>query len=200
MKHASSLDVFTHWNERRGNSPAPLRSDIDPAAIRHSLGDVFMLAVDFSSEYRFRLAGTRICALFGREIKGESFTALWSEPSRPPIEALLRAMHEDKTGAVAGITGSTADGTALELELALLPLSSVGHARIRALGVLAATHTPFWIGVKPLTKLSTGAIRHLNGDARTLSPQFMPTAGTRLRHGFVVVDGGKTDHSHEKAS
>src|SRR5690348_18128600 len=50
--------------------------------IRHVLGDTFMLSADFIDELRFRLAGTRVCALFGREIKGESFTSFWGDSDR----------------------------------------------------------------------------------------------------------------------
>ena len=96
MKHTSSRDVFTHWNESRGRNPAPQRADIDPGAIRHSLGDVFMLSVDFGGEFRFRLAGTRICALFRRELKNEIVDGLWSEASREQVRlvmvSVLRAM------------------------------------------------------------------------------------------------------------
>ena len=58
MKHASTRALFEYWNEKRGNRPAPEREDIDPIAIRHALGDTFMLAADFVNEQRFRLAGT----------------------------------------------------------------------------------------------------------------------------------------------
>ena len=40
-----------------------------------------------------------------------------------------------------------------DLELLLLPLAHVGHARIRALGVLAPMATPYWIGAKPVAEL-----------------------------------------------
>lgn len=40
---------------------------------------------DFVNEIRVRLAGTRICALFAREIKGEAFDDLWSEASREQV-------------------------------------------------------------------------------------------------------------------
>ena len=59
-----------------GTVRLPSAADIDPAAIRHALGDTFMLAADFVDQLRFRLAGTRVCALFCREIKGEAFSAL----------------------------------------------------------------------------------------------------------------------------
>ena len=85
MKHTSTRLIFDHWNRQRGARSAPTRSEIEPAAIRHALGDTFMLAADFIDGIRFRLAGTRVCALFGREIKGERFHALWSEASRAQI-------------------------------------------------------------------------------------------------------------------
>ena len=62
MKHPSTRVLYSYWNERRGNRPAPDRTDIDPAASRHALGDTFMLAADFVDRLRFRLAGTCVCA------------------------------------------------------------------------------------------------------------------------------------------
>ena len=95
MKHASSALVLDYWNDRRRNRPAPERGDIDPAEIRQALGDTFMLAADFVDELRFRLAGTRVCALFGREIKGEPFTALWGEDSRRQIDELIEFLDSN---------------------------------------------------------------------------------------------------------
>src|SRR6185437_10497068 len=74
MKHSSTRAVFEYWNKRRGMRPAPDRSEIEPSEIRLALGDTFMLAADFVDQLRFRLAGTRVCALFCREIKGEVFS------------------------------------------------------------------------------------------------------------------------------
>ena len=108
MKHQSTRAVFDYWNKKRGTRPAPARADIDPTEIRHALGDTFMLAADFVDQLRFRLAGTRVCALFGREIKGEAFAALWSETSRQSIDDLLAIVTNEATGAVAGLTAPVA--------------------------------------------------------------------------------------------
>ena len=187
MKHPSSQSVLRHWSERRRNRPAPGRNDIDPAAIRTALGDTFMLAADFVGELRFRLAGTRVCALFGREVKGWSFADLWSEESRGEIDPVLEALTEDKTGAVAGLTGQTADGLDLELELLLLPLAHLGEARIRALGVLAPMQPPYWLGEKALVQLRLHTVRHLGSEAQ--AGRLLP-AGAREKHGFLVYSGG----------
>jgi hypothetical protein len=193
MKHASTRALFDYWNEKRGDRLAPERGDIDPAAIRHALGDTFMLAVDFVDQLRFRLAGTRVCALFCREIKGEGFLALWSEASSKQIEDLLAIVNDETAGAVAGVTGRTADGTEVELEFLLLPIAHTGHARIRALGALVPVVPPYWLGEKPVVTLELGTLRHVGSELDSFAaPRFAhPTEAVRLRHGFVVYSGGR---------
>ncbi len=192
MKHASTRALFDYWNAKRGDRPAPDRNEIDPAAIRHALGDTFMLAADFVDQLRFRLAGTRVCALFCREIKGEELLALWSETSVPPVEDLLTVVNNEKVGAVAGAIGRCEDGAAVELEFMLLPLAHTGHARIRALGVLAPVVPPYWLGEKPVVSLELGTLRHIGSDLENYeAPGLAPAnVDVRLRHGFVVYNGG----------
>jgi hypothetical protein len=193
MKHASTRILFDYWNRQRGRRAAPDRSDIDPADIRHVLGDTFMLAADFVDDIRFRLAGTRVCALFTREIKGEAFNAQWSESSSEHIEGLLAAVINEKIGAVAGIIGRTEDGDEVELELLLLPLAQVGPGRVRALGMLAPLTPPYWLGEKPVVELELKSLRHIDGSqADFAAPRFgQQREGQRLRHGFQVYTGGR---------
>ena len=190
MKHTSSRDLYAYWNGRRGSRPAPERADIDPAAIRHSLSDVFILSADFVEDQRFRLAGTRVCALFDRELKGESFGSLWSEASREHMQALMTSVVEEKAAIVAGVTGRNIEGDPLELELLLLPLAARGHARIRAIGVLAATELPFWIGSRPVKELMLGTVRHLGGGLDSKPRRFATQLGGQLRRGLMVYQGG----------
>jgi hypothetical protein len=195
MKHASTRRLFDYWTERRGNRPAPERADIDPAEIRHALGDTFMLAADFVDQLRFRLAGTRVCALFCREIKGEAFSALWSETSLMAIETLMTAVTNETVGAVAGVIGRTADGAEVDLEMLILPLSHTGHARIRALGVLVPIVPPYWLGERPVTELELGTLRHIGPEVESFgAPRFGSTPeSSRVRHGFVVYSGGRRE-------
>src|ERR1700728_823423 len=85
MKHAASRELYAYWQELRGRRPAPTRAEIEPGAIRRILSEAFILALDRASGYPFRLAGTRVCALFGRELKGETFLDLWDEPGRRTV-------------------------------------------------------------------------------------------------------------------
>ena len=187
MKHASTRALFTYWDEQRGPRPAPERSDIEPGDIRHILGDTFMLTEDFADEIRFRLAGTRICALFTREIKGEAFNSFWGEQSRKEIHELLAAVTDENVGMVAGVMGRTAEGAEIELEMLLLPLTQVGQARTRALGSLASLVRPYWLGEQPVVELELRTLRHI--EARQLQPSRLGQVG-RVRRGFLVFNGG----------
>lgn len=200
MKHQSTRTVFEYWNKKRGTRPAPARADIDPTEIRHALSDTFMLAADFTDQLRFRLAGTRVCALFEREIKGEAFADLWSEGSRKSIDELLAIVAREAVGVVAGLTAQTEDGAKADLELLLLPLAHAGHARIRAIGVLAPIISPYWLGAKPVTELTLGTMRHTGADADiSIAPRLIPApGGSRVRHGFVVYSGGREAPSGDR--
>ncbi len=193
MKHPSTRAVYDYWNKRRGSRPAPERGEIDPTDIRHALGDTFMLAADFVDELRFRLAGTRVCALFCREIKGEAFAEIFDVECRKAVTELAAVAEEEKVPAVAGLTAHTEGGWKAELEMLLLPLAHSGHARIRALGVLAPTVPPYWLGAQAVAGIELVTVRHIGPEqkART-APRFgRAVAGRRLRHGFVVYSGGR---------
>jgi hypothetical protein len=193
MKHATTRAVFEYWNQRRGARAAPERNDIDPGAIRHALGDTFMLAADFVDEVRFRLAGTRVCALFCREVKGEVFSDAFGDASRRAVDELVAIVDKEKSGVVAGLIARTEEGHRAELEMLLLPLASSGHARVRAIGVLAPLAPPYWLGIEAVTSLELVSLRHIdNGPEARPVPRFgRPGEGSRFRHRFIVYSGGR---------
>jgi hypothetical protein len=195
MKHPSNRELYDYWNERRGSRLAPERSDIEPSAIRQVLGDTFVLATDNIGHYPFRLAGTRLCALFGRELKGESFLKLWERSGQTAMRELLAVVMEEKTGVVASVTGSTADDSilAVNMELVLLPLSHENRSEARVIGALAPMAAPYWLGAKAVGPLKLGMLRHMGAAVEATSiPRFAAAAG-RLRHGLVVYQGGRQD-------
>jgi len=110
MKHASTRELFAYWNGRRGARVAPERAEIDPGAIRTALGDTFLLASAPDGGHTFRLAGTRVCALFGRELKGECFISLWEDADRAAARSLLRIVATEMVGVVAGAAGHSSEG------------------------------------------------------------------------------------------
>jgi hypothetical protein len=92
MKHATTRTLYDYWSRLRGRRPAPERFEIEPGQIRHILGDTFILeAVDLQT-YNFRLAGTRLCSAYCRELKGRNILDLWLGKDREAVGALLGAI------------------------------------------------------------------------------------------------------------
>ena len=201
MKHSSTREVFDYWNTRRGSRFAPDRAEIEPGAIRRALGDSFIMAYDPVAGHPFRLAGTRVCSLFGREIRNEPFARLWDASSKPPIGDLLTVVADEAVGIVGGVSARIADGATVDLELLLLPLAYRGRTHVRMLGVLAPLATPYWLGTYPVETLSLRTLRHLetashSATAPRLVPgdavAAVPPPAEAVRRGFMVYQGGRT--------
>jgi len=210
MKHPSVRALFEYWDQRRGRRPAPERGDIEPAAIRHVLADTFVLSFEPRMGHPFRLAGTRVCALFARELKGGAFLDLWPAQGRKDIRELLSIVAHESVGVVASVSGASTAGAALSLEFLALPLSHHGRSDARLLGALAPNVPPSlssgmgpsigptWLGTSAVVDLRLGTHRYVGAAiAESLAPRAMPgdlgpaTREGRIRHGFVVHDGGQ---------
>ena len=195
MKHPSTKELFEYWNARRGRCPAPDRGDIEPGAIRRVLADTFILSYDERAGHPFRIAGTRVCAMFGRELKNEAYVDLWAAECRQLARDLLAVVAAESVGVIASARGVGADRIPRDLEVLLLPLSHRGRTDMRVLGALApaGSTAALWVGVSTLTKLTLGTLRYL-GDGMAKPAALRGAAerpAGRLRHGFVVYDGGQ---------
>src|SRR5437764_15015119 len=135
MKHPSSREFYAYWDSARGDAPAPDRAEIEPGAVRELLGDVFVLSYDAGAGYPFRVAGTRVCALLGCDLKDQSFSALFAADGRREIENIIAAVSEDMVAAVAGISAISQDGSKVHLELLLLPFNARAHAPLSLTGL-----------------------------------------------------------------
>jgi len=194
MKTVSTRRLFEYWNERRGSRAAPERGDLEPGAIRQLLTDSFVIAFDPAAGHPLRLSGTRMCAFFCRELRGEPFQELWSAATRPIVRELISVVADEASPAVGGVVAQpAADFPTADLELLLLPLYHRGRRNARMLGLLTPLVVPFWLGTSPVAELSLGSLRHLGADAQaTAAPRLLaPGRSLRIRHGLTVYDGGR---------
>src|ERR1700686_2366488 len=89
MKHPSNRAFFAYWDEKRAGARAPDRSEIEPGAVRELLGDIFVLSYDTAAGHPFRVAGTRVCALLGRDLKDQGFSTLFAPEARREIDDII---------------------------------------------------------------------------------------------------------------
>ena len=182
MKHPSSRGFFAYWDAKRGDARAPDRSEIEPGAVRELLGDIFVLSYDNDAGYPFRVAGTRVSALLGRDLKDTSFSALFAPDSRREIEDIISYVSEEMLAAIAGITATAENGTTAHLELLLLPFNNRAHAPISLTGLLA----PFETDLGTIRDFKVTSWRYLHRPQK-----FVPRALRKLAiaRGFMVYEG-----------
>lgn len=185
MKHPSTRELYEYWQRLRRGRPAPERTEIEPSDIRRILGDTFILEVVSRTEYRFRLAGTRVCALYGRELKGRDFLSFWSGKDREAVATLLAAVSQDAAAAVLGMNGRAAHERDLACEVLLLPIRQKGGGYDRILGSLAPMSDPYWIGIHPIMSQSVTSLRLIWPDER---PSFLRRGDELDVEAIPVVD------------
>jgi hypothetical protein len=183
MKHPSNREFFAYWDEKRGPARAPERSEIEPGAVRELLGDIFVLSYDAGAGFPFRVAGTRVCALLGRDLKDRSFSALFDPAGRREIEEIIAVVAEEMLAAVAGITATAEDGSPAHLELLLLPFNARAHAPISLTGLLA----PFDSRHDVLRDFKVTSWRYLGQQPQKLVPRALRKL--KIARGFMVYEG-----------
>ena len=183
MKHPSNREFFAYWDEKRGPARAPERSEIEPGAVRELLGDIFVLSYDAGAGFPFRVAGTRVCALLGRDLKDRSFSALFEPGGRHEIEEIIAVVAEEMLAAVAGITATAEDGSPAHLELLLLPFNARAYAPISLTGLLA----PFDSRHDVLRDFKVTSWRYLGQQPQKLVPRALRKL--KIARGFMVYEG-----------
>lgn len=212
MKHEGSIALFQYWNRLRNGRPAPRRTEVEPADIKALLADTFILEKDARGEPVFRLAGTRLCALYGRELKGFSFASLWREKDQRLLSRLAEGSFGSKSIVVVSYEGISRNGRTNAFELVLLPLDG-GFESPRCMGSVVPIEKPFWLGADPILDARIDTVRvvdpdrepvFLNNRPAVTVPNLVPTVGDlgpsravgtqgrRIRH-LVVLDGGKEE-------
>ena len=169
MQKQSTKTLYDYWNSLRGSRSAPDRRDIDPTQFRGALANTFILELNDSREFDFRLAGSHICAAYARELKGRSFTRLWHPRDRDAMETLVRAVTEDHAVALITFQGQTALNTKLPVETILLPVRHNGSTQTRLLGAMTAMDEPYWFGAQPIVEQRITGLRLIWPDDNSLA-------------------------------
>ena len=94
MKHKISHSLYTYWNEIRALRVAPRRFEIEPSRIASFLPDTFILDCGEPGKTRFRLAGTRMSTLLGRDVRDGAFLDLFRPADHKTLQDALQLTIE----------------------------------------------------------------------------------------------------------
>tara|TARA_R110002020_G_scaffold21450_6_gene72876 strand:- start:9972 stop:10598 length:627 start_codon:yes stop_codon:yes gene_type:complete len=208
MKHKNSLGLYDYWSAKRGARAAPNRTDIEPADIRGLLPHVFICDLNVHDQLNFRLAGTALCSLFCRELKGSSFGSLWLSDGARNAVRTGAAVASRATPAALSLDGLTNGGRVTQAEMLLLPLTGPTGEHDRLIGLVSVFEPPYWVGHDPLAGFSTTGIRFIDPSRDPLFLANRPEIGIaaamrgqpsaprpearKVAH-LVVLEGGRRD-------
>ncbi len=99
--------IISYWHARRMHNQMPTRDDIDPGALRSHLAAISMIEIEADGGVRFRLAGSEVRAVFGREMRGRRLhefpgaaADMWSLgltaalDRRAPVGGIIQREHD----------------------------------------------------------------------------------------------------------
>jgi hypothetical protein len=201
MKQKTTQILYTYWNELRAGRLAPKRLEIEPSRIGPILAETFMLERASATDYRYRLAGTRLCEIFGSELRNTNLLEGWDASDRAMLAGQLSFTCEQ--GAVTLLTLEAGEGARrVQLEAILLPLIHPDSTIGRVIGAMSPLTSPHWLGHERLVERRL--VRHelvwpegrphsLVARSRHRAP-FARDAGLLAREkwrNFRVLEGGR---------
>ncbi|TCD14583.1 PAS domain-containing protein [Oricola cellulosilytica] len=214
MRHKNTLELYRYWNGLRAGKSAPLRSQVAPAALANILPAVMLLESTTDGDAVFRVAGTRVCAIPGRELRGDPLSGMFDEADRKTVRSFIRSVERDHSVALLDALGAGASGRTVTFELAFFPLAG---SDTNLIGICNPLSLPIWLGAERIS-LALRGVRTIDPEADLVFLQNRPSipvkrsrlavgaapapslsviAGegerrhNRPLHGFRVYDGGK---------
>lgn len=170
MRQKNTKQMLNYWMElywQSGNLPGtapklnwPSRNDIQPSDCRSILGNMFILE-RVNGLLSYRLAGTQLCGLYGRELKREVFSDVFVVDDRMSAENWVQRLGLDDYILLMSSHGETASGDFIPIETLLLPLVHEGAPGERLLGITTPCDAPHWLGVTPVAHQHIRSIRVL---------------------------------------
>jgi hypothetical protein len=119
--------LHTWWLAHRGASGMPDRCDLDPAALRSLLPNLFIADVEPNPfRIRYRLVGTKAVRTIGFDITGRYLDELLADEPEVPWMDYYRTVYESRAPLLGSAVVSARSGGTFTYEFGLFPLTQGG--------------------------------------------------------------------------
>ncbi len=150
MYQQENQDLLDYWNSVRGNRIAPKRVEIIPSAIGHILPVTFILEKRATEKLHFRLAGSRLCEIFGNEFRSLDFLDCWPESEQAILSTYLQQLLTDGTIVSVVFQAKSSNDHIGDFEMLFLPMIHGGSTIDRILGSISPIGDIPWLGLTDL--------------------------------------------------
>jgi hypothetical protein len=122
--HPGSRTIFRHWEAIRGEASAPLREALNLRQLGQFVSWLFIMESSRSGGYVWRLAGSKVCELWRRELTGTEVLAGWDRFEVETVRRLLDGVRENLQPCTLRLRFTTSLGQMIDAELIALPLKA----------------------------------------------------------------------------
>jgi hypothetical protein len=195
--HPTSRKLLRTWERIRGERNAPDKSDMSMRELREILPWTCILHRDpVRFSYTFRLAGTAVCDIWGRQLTGSTAFHDWPNFDRETIVRGLDTVAGMKQPCVARFLAHSFGGREVGFELTAVPVMSADGTEVHALATIAPFRDRRGIQADPLVEFEIRCIRILWSDQLPGSAPAAVVSSNddirRLNTNFLrVIEGGK---------
>jgi hypothetical protein len=191
--HPGSRHLFSHWEALRSERACPTREEFEFSAIKHQLPDMIVIDRDFlRNSFKYRLAGSRPCALFNRNLTGTDVMAGWDKFEADVIARHLNTVLNRKQPAIIRMRLTTDRGQVVAAEMIALPVYMRGSNRMQIIGGLFPFRAAQSLGHSAVVKqeLMSARVIWTEHETESVDTQIPPAAAKSMRN-FTLIDGGK---------
>lgn len=201
--HPGSRKLFAHWEMLRAERAYPSREEFTFAPVKALMPDMVLIEKDYlRGTYRFRLAGSRVCELFGRNVTSADALAGWDSFETSVLIRHFELAIKEFQPVLARMRLMSDTGVTIAAELIAMPIQVRESNRVQLIGGLFSFRDVKHVGHSNITARELVSARAIwtehGGSSRRMAPP-VPVApapvrtvdgGPKLR----VVHGGRTTH------
>jgi hypothetical protein len=183
--HPGSRMLFRHWESIRAERAAPNRGDIELPTIRTIVPDLLIIEKDhLRKSYKFRLAGTRVCDLFRKELTYSDALANWDRFEGDTIRRLFDNVVSNAQPCLVRMRLSTTTTHVIGAEMICLPMQQRHGTRLQILAGLFPFRDIRNLGYDGI------AAQELTGVRTIWTEHHAPADTAQTTRPFQVIAGG----------
>jgi hypothetical protein len=194
--HPSSRLLFRHWEKLRAERPCPSREEFDLHPIKLLMPDLVVIERDhLRASFRYRLSGSRVCALFCANVTTTNVLEGWDTFESDVVSRHLLTVINQKQPAVIRMRLTTDRNQMVAAEMLALPVQMRSSSQIQIMGGMfpfrpAQTLGHTGIVYRELVSARVIWTEHSESEdnVEPLPIEIRPQPGKPL---FTLIDGGK---------
>ena len=197
IMHPTARELFRFWESARGEMAAAKKQSMQLSKISKILSHVCILERNVHQQsYVWRLAGSGICRLWGKELTGTDVLETWPEFEKQTMASGFDMVVAMLQPCVSRFKAVNSFGSEIGIEFLCLPIQDSKTGAIQILGTVVPFRSPDWLGTRELVSFELSAMRKiwtdaLPGDDIAENSGFQPRTAKKSPPFLKVIEGGR---------